>query len=273
MADVNAIPLVELIRGLTRGGGASNRRLFNRRLPSYSMTNNGLVVGFPPFVYTTSKYFVGFQQIYVFLSFSSLSFSFTCRSFHIQVWHRAMATVPTTRTRPRGPTRGSQDIARVLSALERLVEQQVKYMQVIAKQEQHLSALRKQTDLQLLLDPKHTKFQDIRKSKREIREQWHNEILEWDPLDNWLPDDDRNLCDILSGEQLWTTWQYQAAYPNTAKFLAKATFSEKSRSLVYYDSFFPTGEIVEQWSSERPYVDERENKRPMTERMWDILKR
>jgi hypothetical protein len=141
-------------------------------------------------------------------------------------------------------------------------------MQVIAKQEQHLSALRKQTDLQLLLDPKHTQFQDIRKSKREIREQWHNEILEWDPLDNWLPDDDRNLRDILSGEQLWTTWQYQAAYPNTAKFLAKATSSEKSRSLVYYDSFFPTGEKVKHWSSERPYADEREN-----ERMWDILKR
>jgi hypothetical protein len=213
------------------------------------------------------------QQIYAFLSFSSLFPSFLCRSFRIQVWHCGMATVPTTRTRPRGPTRSSQHIARVLSALERLVEQQVKYMQVVAKQEQHLSALRKQTDLQLLLDPKHTQFQDIRKSKREIREQWHNEILEWDPLDNWLPDDDRNLCDILLGEQLWTTWQYQAAYPNTAKFLAKATSSEKSRSLVYYDSFFPTGEIVERWSSERPYADERENKRPMTERMWDILKR
>ena len=238
--------------------------LSNGRLPSYSTTNNGLVVGFP-FSHTISKYFVRFQQIYVFLSFSSLSSSFTCRSFH-------MATVRTTRTRPRGPTRGSQGIARALSTLERLVEQQVKYMRVITKQEQHLSALRKQTDLQLLLDPKHTQFQDIRKSKQEIREQWHNEILEWDPLDNWLPDDDRNLCDILLGEQLWTTWQYQAAYPNTAKFLAKATSSEKSRSLVYYDSFFPTGEIVEQWSSERPYADERENRRPMIERMWDILK-
>lgn len=184
-----------------------------------------------------------------------------------------MATVPTTRTRPQGPARGSQDIARALSALERLVEQQVKYMQVITKQEQHLSALRKQTDLRLLLDPKHTQFQDTRKSKREIREQWHNEILEWDPLDNWLPGDDRNLSNILLGEQLWTTWQYQAAYPNTAKFLAKATPSEKSRSLVYYDSFFPTGEIVEQWSSERPYAGERESKRPMAERMWEILKR
>ncbi len=239
-----------------------------------STTNISLAVGFPLFAYTISKYFVRFQQIYVFLSFSSLSSSFTCRSFRIQVWHCGMATVATTRTRPRprGPTRGSPHITRVLSALERLVEQQVKYMQVVTKQEQHLSALRKQTDLQLLLDPKHTQFQDIRKSKQEIREQWHNEILEWDPLDNWLPDDDRNLRDILLGEQLWTTWQYQAAYPNAAKFLAKATSSEKSRSLVYYDSFFPTGEIVQQWSSERPYGDERENKKPMTERMWDILK-
>ena len=184
-----------------------------------------------------------------------------------------MATVPTTRTRPRGPTRGSQDIARVLSTLERLVEQQVKYMEVITKQEQHLSALRKQTDLQLLLDPKHTQFQDIRKNKWEIREQWHNEILEWDPLDNWPLDDNRSLNDILSVEQLWTTWQYQAAYPNTAKFLAKATSSEKSRSLVYHNLFFPTGELVEQWSSEKPYAEEREKKRPMPERMWDIVKR
>jgi hypothetical protein len=234
-------------------------------LPSCSTTKNSS--------FSFSKCFARFQHIYVFFPFLSLSSSFTCRSFRIQIWHCGMATVPTTRTRPRGPARGSQDIARVLSALERLVEQQVKYTQVIAKQEQHLSALRKQTDLQLLLDPKHTQFQNTRKSKREIREQWHNEILEWDPLDNWLPDDDRSLRDILSGEQLWTTWQYQAAYPNAAKFLARATASEKPRSLVCYGSFFPTGEIVEQWSSERPYADARENKRPMTERMWNILKR
>jgi hypothetical protein len=180
--------------------------------------------------------------------------------------------MPTTRTRPRHPSRGSLDISQVFSALERLVEQQVNHVQIITKQEQHLSALRKHKEIQLLLDPKHTQFQDSRERKREIRGQWHNEILKWDPLDNWTPDDNRSLYDILSVEQLWTTWQYKAAYPNTAKFLAKATSSEKSRSLVYYDSFFPTGELVQQWSSETPYAEERERKRTMPKRMWDIVK-
>lgn len=180
--------------------------------------------------------------------------------------------MPTTRTRPRHPSRGSPDISRVFSALERLVEQQVNHMQIITKQEQHLSALWKHKEIQLLLDPKYTQFQDSRERKREIRGQWHNEILKWDPLDNWTPDDNRSLYDILSIEQLWTTWQYKAAYPNTAKFLAKATSSEKSRSLVYYDSFFPTGELVQQWSSETSYAEERERKRTMPKRMWDIVK-
>jgi hypothetical protein len=184
-----------------------------------------------------------------------------------------MATVPAARPRRRGPTRRSRDIARAVSALDRLVEQQAKYMQIITKQEQHLSALRKQTGLQLQLDPKCIQFQDTRESKREIRKQWHDEILKWDPLGNWLPDDDRNLCDILQGEQLWTTWQYQAAYPNAAKFLAKASSSEKSRSQVHYDSFFPTGEIVEQWDSETYCADKRNNKNLLTERMWDVVKR
>ena len=184
-----------------------------------------------------------------------------------------MVTTPTVRAQPRRPTtRGSRGISRMLSVLERLVEQQTKHAQIITKQEQHLSALRKQREIQLLLDPKYTQFQDGRERKREIRGQWH-EILEWDPLNNLPQDDDRSLYDILSAEQLWTTWQYRAAYPNAAIFLAKATCSEKSRSLVCYDSFFPTGEIVEKWSSETPYAEERENRRLMPERMWDMVKR
>jgi hypothetical protein len=179
--------------------------------------------------------------------------------------------MPTTQTRR--PTRASREVSRVLSALERLVDQQAKHVQLITKQEEHLSALRKQREIQLLLDPKYTQFQDGRERKREIRGQWHNEILEWDPLDNWPPDDDRSLYDIFSGKPLWTTWQYQAAYPHTAKFLAKATSSEKSRSVVYYDSFFRTGELVEQWSSETPCAEVTEKKGPMPERMWDVVKR
>jgi hypothetical protein len=161
----------------------------------------------------------------------------------------------------------------VLSTLERLVEQQVKHVQIITKQEQHLSALRKQREIQLLLDPEYMKFQDGRERKREIRGQWHNEILKWDPLENWPPDDDRSLYDVLSTEQLWKTWQYAAAYPNTEKFLRKATCSEKSRSLVYYDSFFPTGELVYQWSSEPTHAGDGGKKRSMPESMWDIVKR
>ncbi|KAH0565503.1 hypothetical protein GP486_001097 [Trichoglossum hirsutum] len=180
--------------------------------------------------------------------------------------------MPTVRARSRRRTRGLQH---ALSAIERLAEQQV---QVIIKQEQHLSALRKQREIQLLLDPKYVQFQDSRERKREIRRQWHDEILEWDPLDNWPPeplDDDRSLYDILSVGQLWTTWQYQAAYPNTAKFLEKSTLPGKSRSLVCCDSFFPTGEIVERWSSETPDTEEIEGRKPrsMPERMWDVVKR
>jgi hypothetical protein len=178
--------------------------------------------------------------------------------------------MPTLRTQSRRPTRSSQDVPQMLSALKRLLERQV---EVTSKQEKHLSALRKHREIQQVLNPKYIEFQESGERKREIRGQWHNEILEWDPLSNWPPNDYRSLRDIFSAEQLWSTWQHQAAYPNTAKFLQKATFSEKSRSVVWYDSFFPTGERVEQWSSETPYILEKGHKRLMTERMWDIVKR
>jgi hypothetical protein len=182
-----------------------------------------------------------------------------------------------------------------LSILERLVEGQVKYAQILSKQEEHLSALRKQKDLQLILDPKYIEFQDSRQRKREIERQWHDEILKWNPLQNWPPDEDRSLYDILSPvsveqEQLWTTWQYQAAYPNTADFLAKATSKppriqripkdiltsvKNSRSRVSYYSFLQTGEetVVEKWSSEDPVAEETGKKVPMPQRMWNIVQR
>ncbi|KAH8762417.1 hypothetical protein BGZ57DRAFT_904093 [Hyaloscypha finlandica] len=117
----------------------------------------------------------------------------------------------------------------------------------------------------------------------------------WDPLQDWPPDEDRNLYDILSPvseeqEQLWTTWQYQAAYPNTADFLAKATSKppriqpipkdvltsvKKSRSRVSYYSFLQTGEepVVEKWSSEDPVAEEPGMQVPMPQRLWNIVQR
>jgi hypothetical protein len=177
-----------------------------------------------------------------------------------------------------------------LSILERLVEGQVKHAQILCKQEEHLSALRKQKDLQLSLDPKYIEFQDSRQRKREIERQWHDEILLWDPLQNWPPDEDRSLYDVLSPvsgeqEQPRTTWQYQAAYPNTAAdFLAKAaskppriqripndilTSVKNSRSRVSYYSFLQTGEetVVGKWSSEGPVAEETRKKVPMPQRM------
>jgi hypothetical protein len=176
-------------------------------------------------------------------------------------------------TGTRRPARASQGVSHVLSALERLVDQQVKHARIITKQEQHLAELREKREIQLLLDPKYTQFQDSRERKREINQQWHSEILEWDPLANWFPNDDRSLYEVFLGDPLWTTWQYQSAYPVTAKFLAKATYSEKSRSLVYYDSFFQSGEVVEQWNSERASAQETEKKGPMPEKMWDMVRR
>jgi hypothetical protein len=174
------------------------------------------------------------------------------------------------------PRPGFTGISQPSLILERLVEGQVKHAHIISKQEQHLSALRKQREIQLMLDPKYIQFQESRQKSREIKAQWHNEILKWDPLQNWPPDDDRSLDDIFSPdpvEPLWSTWQYRAAYPNTAKFLKKATSAEKSRSLVSCYSFFRTGETVEQWSSENPYVKRRGRNVTMPERMWDIVKR
>jgi hypothetical protein len=170
----------------------------------------------------------------------------------------------------------SHGVSQLLAVLERLVEEQVKHVQIISKQEEHLSAIRNQREIQLHLDPTYTQFQESSERKREIRGQWHDEILRWNPLGDWPLDDKRPLDDILSIKEppeLWTTWQYQAAYPNTAKFLAKATSAEKSRSVVYYDSFFQTGEKVEQWSSEDPYGTRTGKKVSMPERMWDIVKR
>ena len=158
----------------------------------------------------------------------------------------------------------------MLSTLKCLLERQV---EVTSKQENHLSALRKQREIQLLLDPKYIEYQESGERRKEIRGQWHNEILEWDPLSNWPPNDYRSLHDVFETENLWRTWQYKAAYPNTTKFLQKATHSEKPRSVVWYDSFFPTGEIAERWSSETHYTQEKGRKRLMTERMWDIVKR
>ena len=194
----------------------------------------------------------------------------------MQISHCGIATMPATQTQP--PEGGSPGISQPLSILERLVEGQAKHTQIISKQEQHLSALRKQREIQLMLDPTYVQFQDSRQRKREIKGQWHNEILKWNPLQNWPPDDERSFHDILppvSVEQLelWTTWQYRAAYPNTEKFLAKATYTEKSRSIVTCDSFFPTGEIVEKWSSGEHYPERTGRKVPMPVRMWDIVKR
>jgi hypothetical protein len=179
-------------------------------------------------------------------------------------------------TQTQRPIRDSPGVSQPLLILERLIEGQVKHAHIISKQEEHLSALRKQREIQLMLDPKYIQFQDNRQREREIKGQWRNEILKWDPLQNWPPDDDSSLCDILSPvtvEPLWAAWQFRAAYPNTAKFLAKATSSEKSRSLVSYCSFFQTGEIVEQWRSEEPYAEKMGKKVPMAERMWNVVKR
>jgi hypothetical protein len=173
-------------------------------------------------------------------------------------------------------TQDSHGVSQLLSVLEHLVKEQVKHVQIISKQEEHLAAIRNQRQIQLQLDPTYTEFQESSERKREIRGQWHDEILKWNPLGDWLPDENRHLDDIFSIKEppeLWTTWQYQAAYPNTAKFLAKATSAEKSRSVVYYDSFFQTGEKVEQWSSEDPYGTRTGKKMTMPERMWDIVKR
>jgi hypothetical protein len=198
--------------------------------------------------------------------------------------------MPATQTQ--NSAQDASDISQLfepLSILERLVEGQVKYAQILSKQEEHLSALRKQKDLQLILDPKYIEFQDSRQRKREIERQWHDEILKWNPLQNWPSDEDRSLYDILSPvsveqEQLWTTWQYQAAYPNTADFLAKATSKppriqripndiltsvKNSRSRVSYYSFLQTGEetVVGKWSSEGPVAEETRKKVPMPQRM------
>jgi hypothetical protein len=164
-------------------------------------------------------------------------------------------------------------VSQLLLILERLIEEQVKHAHIISKQEEHLSALRKQREIQLILDPKYIQFQDSRQREREVKGQWRNEILKWNPLQNWPPDDDSRLCDIFStdkAEPLWATWHFRAAYPNTAKFLAKVTPTERSRSIVSCCSFFRTGEIVEQWSSEKP---NRGRRGPMVERMWNIVKR
>lgn len=168
----------------------------------------------------------------------------------------------------------------------------MKIVQTLSKQEEHLSALRKQREIQLILDPRYIDFQDSRQRKREIERQWHDEILKWDPLTNWPPDDDRSLYEILSPfsidqEQPWTTWQYQAAYPKTANFLVQATSPprgnqdipqyilssvKKSRSIVSYYSFFQTGDLVENWSSKDPYTQKLGKKLPIPERIWEIVR-
>jgi hypothetical protein len=204
--------------------------------------------------------------------------------------------MPVTQTQ--NSAQDASDISQLfepLSILERLVEGQVQHAQILSKQEEHLSALQKQKDLQLILDPKYIEFQDSRQRKREIERQWHDEILMWDPLQDWPSDEDRSLYDILSPvsveqEQLWTTWQYQAAYPNTADFLAKATSKppriqripkdvltsvKNSRSRVSYYSFLQTGKetVVETWSSEDPVAEEPGKKVPMPQRMWNTVQR
>jgi hypothetical protein len=179
-------------------------------------------------------------------------------------------------TTAQSPAQDSSGISQTLSILERLLEAQVKHAEIISKQEQHLSALRKQREVQLILDPAYIEFQESRRRKREIKGQWHDEILKWNPLQNWLPEDDRSLDDILSPvsvKQLWDNWQYRAAYPNTEKFLARAISAEKSRSLVSYYSFFRTGETVKQWSSEDPYIERTGRKVPVPERMWNVIRR
>jgi hypothetical protein len=207
------------------------------------------------------------------LFFLSLLLHLSCRSRLTKDWYCSVTTMAAT---------PSQDMARdslgmsqpLMPILERLVEAQVKHAQILNKQEEHLAALREQREIQLRLDPNYIQFEESRQRRREIKGQWHDEILKWDPLMNWPADEDRSLYEIVSAEQLWTSWQYRAAYPNTAKFLAKATSAEKSRSTVSCHSFLQNGKMVEKWSSDDPYAKLPGRRRiSMPERMWDIVKR
>ena len=72
-------------------------------------------------------------------------------------------------TQTQRPIRDSPGVSQPLLILERLIEGQVKHAHIISKQEEHLSALRKQREIQLMLDPKYIQFQDNRQREREIK--------------------------------------------------------------------------------------------------------
>ena len=109
--------------------------------------------------------------------------------------------------------------------------------------------------------------------------QWKDQILACtiDSCDSqlrgefdWPEGSDRQIAALLSQEQLWNKWNYQMAFPHLAKFLAKTSLNEKSLSQIYYESFFPSGEKVDQWSSS----EGRARRRILDhKKMWDHVKR
>ena len=175
-------------------------------------------------------------------------------------------------TRPQRYTQDSRVVFRVLLALERLADLQAKHTEILTRQEHQLSELRKYVEVQTLLDSKVSQFESTRERKKVIKNQWNIEILKWDPLPEWPPDDNRSLRSVLSDEAPWNISQYRLAYPATAKFLDEAEPKEKSHSQVYYDAFFSTGEVVDRWNSEASYAMNRGIRRQMPQKFWNLVK-
>ncbi len=132
-------------------------------------------------------------------------------------------------------------VPRLLSAVEALVRLQTDLLRDTTSQERHLSSLRQFKETQLQLDPKYIEHQVTGRQRKEIRQQWENEILKC--IDNILETPATStLADALD-KPFWLAWEYEKAYPLSFSFLIRAAENAKLRlsscRVCHYDPTLP----------------------------------
>lgn len=170
----------------------------------------------------------------------------------------------------------ARQISRLLSAVENLVELQAKAVQDSTSLKQNLVVLKDYKESQLSLDSKYLQRQDGNRTRRQIRQQWRNEILQCVPIFGETATD--SLEEVITNNPLWSRKEFGWAYPQSFVFLGAVSVTTiqailSSCTVRYYNPYLPIGrgrfggmELLEFATSEK-------NRVPVPEQLWEIMQR
>ena len=167
-------------------------------------------------------------------------------------------------------------ISRLLFAVEGLVELQARAVQNSTSLEQSLAVLKEYKETQLSLDSKYLQLQEENRTRRQIRQQWQNEILQCAPLFGEIATD--SLEEVITNNPSWSRKEFSWAYPEASKFLRTVSVATIQAILScctvrYYNPYLPIArgrfggmELLEFATSEKSRV-------PVPEQLWEIMQR